>query len=382
MDPERAEGIDISRHYDGAWHTRKGRSYRNPLSQDVGRERPIHVEDGFYHRDYLLRVTQMSQDLARYISPSYAKPFHLIVQATSRAFQEPQGEWRRAHLRGHAPTVVRLSVWAVGDLSDTRPKSNDEIALMWLKVLLILPAEIPLVLRGPLSKIPVLGSLLQPFLSSRGRMSDAYPIFFSRSWDYPKYPRNILDASPNHNRHHFNRQFATPPPAGIANDRVARQQAPARERVQENTQLGVPYDRSGDLERLIKPRKLMIQQSNREWRLSAGTSDSYIVISYASAHFPIDPHTGTCPRIERVAEQMAARSKCKAYWVAYRCMASPDDVKELTKDVHRMCDVFRGARQVYVLIPEITLENKRFWGTRMWCLPEARKSFYSVAQRV
>lgn len=362
------QGTDINRHYDGGYHFYKGRSYRNPIPKDVGRSNPVPPEQPFHHRDYLGRLTFKTQDLARYISSTYAKPFHLIVQATPKAFDEPQGEWRRASLKANARTVIRLANWAVGDLGDPRCQNMEEYAIMWSKVFLVLPLEVPLLLREILAKLPVVGPLFAPFLSRSGRISETYPIFFSRSWDYPRYPRNLLDASPD-----YNRRFRIVP-TRLANGNAANRTRHEAEEAPANAAVpvqGVPYDRSGDLERLIKPRKLMIRQDDGAWELSDGTSKPYVVISYVARSFGVDRNTNSHPEIEQIAERMAIHYKCCAYWVDYKCRASLDDPEELTRDVHRICDVFRGAVQVIVLLPDLSIQEKQCWGQRMWCLPEA-----------
>ncbi|KAI4144921.1 MAG: hypothetical protein L6R39_003988 [Caloplaca ligustica] len=268
----------------------------------------------------------------------------MIVQV-AKTCQERQGEWRRTALKGHAKTIVRLSVWAVGDLRDSQPKPYQEQTLMWLKVLLILPAEILLCFAAPFSRA--------------GRIPDSYPIFFSRSWDYPTYPRNRLDASPNYARrlsNEYQQENPTQPTRDLPGVAAA-------------LTLGLPYDKLGHLERLLRPRKLMIKQRDGHWKLSDGTSQPYVVISYASRQFN---DTQGHRDIEGIAEKMATSSGVEAYWVDYRCRAQ--DPTQLTVDVHQICDVFRGARKVYVVLPNLKFESKRYWGSRMWCLPEARKS--------
>lgn len=44
---------------------------------------------------------------------------------------------------------------------------------------------------------------------------------------------------------------------------------------------------------------------------------------------------------------------------------------ELSEDVHRICDVFREARQVFVVLPDLGLKTKQQWGSRVWTLTEA-----------
>jgi hypothetical protein len=375
MDPERGEPgsqegrrVDISRHYDGLRHFYKGHTYRNPTPEVVGRQFPIPESETVTHRDFLGRITEQPKDLARYISSTYAKPFHIIVQATPKAFKEPQGEWRRTSLKGYSNTLLRLSVWAVGDLGDPLPKGSTELTLMWLKVLLVLPAEM----------------ILLPFPFKRGRISEMYPTFFSRSWDYPKYARNILDANPEFARKALSTDPNERPTVRWSGRRggAANHLDPSEETngsvlegahgIPDVSSRGALYEISGDTQRVLIPRKLMIKQEDGHWKLSDGTCLPYVVLSYVGSHFSVDEKTTSNPQIEQMAEDMAARSGVRAYWVDFRCRAQKQP--ELTDDVHRICDVFRGARQVYVVLPNLSLECKRVWGSRMWCLPEARKS--------
>ncbi|KAL9046220.1 MAG: hypothetical protein Q9214_000888 [Letrouitia sp. 1 TL-2023] len=363
MDPERGEYnpqelkfVDINGHYDGVSHWYKGHIYKNPTPSDVGMPSPLPNSEPVRHRDFLGRITHKPNDLARYISPTYAKPFHLIVQSTPKAFRQAQGGWRRSSLRGRPDTLLRLCVWAAGDLGDPRPKGSAEIILMWLKVCLIIPAEVILLLpRNLVALLPggdlILpgGDLLKPLLSRPGRISDSYPVFFSRSWDYPRYARNILDASPDHAHALLNS------PGALGH--------------------GAPYDRPGDKERLLEPRKLMIKQNNGQWELSDGTDQAYIVVSYTWDAFEVSETTEENPKLERIAEDMAKRSNVRAYWIDYRCVAK--EPEEKSKDIHRICDVFRGARQVYVALLDLSDKSKKCWGSRMWCLPEAQTEEYT-----
>lgn len=315
--------VTVSRHYDGQYHRSKGNRYLSPTLEVASNAAAIPSSETFYyHRDFLGRITHRPRDLARYISPTYGKPFRICVQATTEAFQYPQGEWRRVRLRGRGNRLLRLCVWAVGDGGElpTEPKF---FAFMILRVLLIAPAQL----------------ILLPFDFQGGPViKDMYPSFPSRSWDYPKYARNPLDASP------------IPKPKvkwGKGGEEAA------------------DYHVVGEQERLLKPRQLVILK-DKVWTLSEGTDQPYIVISYANHHFKNNE-----AKLESLAEKLASEAGVKAYWADFKCRAK--EQPGLTDDVHRICDVFRGARQVCVVLPDLETETKQFWGSRMWCLPEARK---------
>ena len=242
----------------------------------------------------------------------------MIVQSTPQAFGSPQGDWRRVQISGTAPTLLRLSVWAIGD--GTKSNNNPEDILLLIgKIIVAIPLQFIV--------------LTWAFTRSRG-MTSSYPAFPSRSWDYPKYARNSLDSSPLDATH--------------------------------VTWKGAVYEVAGDQGRLLGPRQLMIHQDGK-WALAPGTPQPYIVISYTARQFKTDA-LGVVGVVEKLAEEMARQAGVSAYWLDYRCRASQQP--QLTDDVHRICDVFRGARQVCVVLPELSDLCKQQWGQSMWTLPE------------
>lgn len=315
--------VDINRHFDGGRHrSREWKTFTNPRLQDVGCEQPIPPAQTFRHRDVLSRETWKPKDLLRYLSPTYGKSFRMLVQATDAASQRPPGDWRRTRLGGNAPTILRLSEWALKESKAARNGEVEEIFLLMGKVLVTIPLQLFLV--------------SWPFTRSRN-IQLFYPAFPGRSWDYPKHARNRLDAHPL-----------------------------TAEKVGHN---GDVYQVAGNLERLLAPRKLMVKKGD-SWELSSGTGQPYICISYTGAHFPRDA-SGKCSQVERLAEIMALEAGVGAYWLDYRCRATSQP--ELSEDVHRICDVFRGARQIVVVLPDtaLSLTRMREWGQRMWTLTEA-----------
>ncbi|MCJ1363018.1 hypothetical protein MMC16_002124 [Acarospora aff. strigata] len=315
--------VDINRHFDGGlYHNREWKSYTNPTLRDVGCDQPVPPAETFRHRDVLSRETWKPKDLLRYVSPTYGKSFRMIVQATPEAYQRAPGDWRRTKVSGTAPTVLRLSEWALQNASLAREGNVEEIFLLIGRVLVTIPLQFCI--------------LAWPFTRSRD-LQNFYPAFPGRSWDYPKHARNRLDASP------------------LAPTTVAHN--------------GDIYQVVGDLDRLLAPRALMVKNNGR-WELGSGKGRSYICISYTGSHFPPDA-SGKCSQVELLAEKMALEAGVDAYWLDYRCRATTQP--ELSEDVHRICDVFRGARQVVVVLPDQTLSLTRMreWGQRMWTLTEA-----------
>lgn len=276
--------VDINRHFDGAYHWYEGRHYKNPTPQDVGLQAPLPPSELTRHRDILGRITQRPKDVLRYVSPTDGKASHMLVQATPQAFQSAQGDWRRVRLGGTAPTLLRLSVWALGDGED---KLADFQEILWIaaKVFVTIPLQF--------------FRLSWPFTRSRTR-TFFYPTFPSRSWgknpvmsildetkftksmlDYPKYARNPLDASP-----------LKPLPV-IFN--------------------GASYNIAGEQHRLLQPRKMIISIDGK-WVLTDGTPQPYIVISYTTqaGHFPKDDEPAL-NRLRQIAEKMAEEENVKAY---------------------------------------------------------------------
>lgn len=316
-----SKSIDINHHFDGQRHySREWKSFTNPTLRDVGCEQPIPPVETTRHRDVLSRETWRAKDLLRYVSPTYGKSFRMLVQATNDAHRNAPGDWRRTKIGGNAPTILRLSEWALKDIKAARDGDVEEIFLLMGKVLITIPLQ--------------LFVLSWPFTRSRG-LQPFYPAFPGRSWEYPKHARNPLDASPL--------------------------------TLKEVLFKGTVYQVAGNLDRLLAPRLLMIKNGN-SWELRTGRNQPYICISYTGSHFPRDS-SGTCRVLEQLAAVMAVEAGVEAYWLDYRCRATTQP--ELSEDVHRICDVFRGAKQIVVCLPELSLHMMQEWGKRMWTLTEA-----------
>ena len=259
-------------------------------------------------------------DALYYVSPTNHKPVSMIVQSTGQASTKTPVRWNRVQITGNAPILLRLSSWVLGnDASADSYSSNN--ALVFGKTIIALP--------------PQLLILMWPFHSS-SPMTSFYRKFPSKTEDYPLYTRNQFDASPD-------------APSSVS-------------------WAGATYTISGDQKRLIQPRNLIVKDGNK-WDITSDegqTAQPYIVISYTTVHFRVDASRHGV--IEELAEKMAEQAGVKAYWLDYKCRASQQP--ELTDDVHRICDVFRGARQVVVVLPDLTDKSKKEWGQRIWTLTE------------
>lgn len=68
------------------------------------------------------------------------------------------------------------------------------------------------------------------------------------------------------------------------------------------------------------------------------------------------------------AQALARSLGLTAYWADFHCRAPKQP--EATDDVHRFCDVVRGAQRVCIVLPNQYEESLVFFGQRLWCLPE------------
>jgi hypothetical protein len=187
-----------------------------------------------------------------------------------------------------------------------------------------------------------------------------YPAFPNRCYEYPKHALNRLDAAPN-----------TDPDVVI---------------VQEDGTRDV-YKVVGEQNRLLRPRALMVYRNN-EWECVEDGSYKglYIFISFAAELFKVDIKPAPKPTPENLkpvmkkwtkqseeclntrARRLAEELGVEAYWIDYECRSETQP--GLTDDVHRFCDVVRGAHQVCVLLPDRLQTSLVFFGSRLWCLPE------------
>ena len=323
--------LPTSDKFDGKSHFSwsKWHHYLNPQRQHVEDIGEIPTDEKYVHRDILHRITEKPKDLLRYISPTYGKPTRMVVQATKEAHNHPQGNWRRVNLAGNAPLLLRLNLWVLGQKNGKKgaPTAND-ILLVVGKAIVAMPINF-LILCLPMGDpAPINGN---------------YYGFLGRSWDYPVYSRNPLDARPN------------------AASTVTRM-----EQGRGVEQRLVSYSIVGEQHRLKRPRKLIVSDG-AGWSVVANSDEPYLLVSYTATHWKQDEY-GNRPIVERLGAKKASEAGLKAYWVDYICMEQQQP--ELSEDVHRICDVVRGAHQVCVILPELTDQYLTEWGERMWCLPE------------
>ena len=307
--------VDVSRHFDGQmhWSWVQWTQYRNP---DRVAEQAM-TSEHFVHRDILSRITTRPKDVLRYLSPSYGKALRIRVQSTD--IHQTTGDWRRVKVQGNAPLLLRLSSWTIKSPGSTMDIAD--ILLIAAKLLVVLPAQLILLL------IP---------MGDNSAVRSTYYGLPVRCWDYPKYARNSLHASPH-----------------------VAETVDWKDKV---------YTVSGDQSRLLRPRRLIVCHQGK-WELMTGTTEPYLFISYTATQFsPKDARA--CRKLETLAQAKAEEAGLKAYWLDHRCMETTPG-PEFTDDVHRICDVIRGAVQVCVMVPGFSEASLHDWGKRMWTLPEA-----------
>ncbi|KAL9079299.1 MAG: hypothetical protein Q9157_001822 [Trypethelium eluteriae] len=301
--------------------------------QDCG----IDTEAEYQHRDIFGRVTHQKRDVAMYISPSESKPKRLIVQCTSEVLNKRNaGDWNRVKISGSLPPVLAISEWALRPASRRGKKHRSclGIIIMLFRVLIV--------------AIPVLLLLLFPdFIFESQDFADSYNEFPNYCWDYPRASSNALDMRPTYNE----------------NKLTDRREM---ERISNRT-------------RLLRPRLLVVFKDG-QWQVESQESEGrrhrpYIFISSYRGHFPVhdvDPSVKGKARndIHAMARQCAKEEGVEAYWIDHECIEENDGPLK-TADLHRMCDVIRGAARTCIMLPDFSIKSMQEWGDRMWTLPEA-----------
>jgi hypothetical protein len=318
--------IDVSEHFDGQRHRnwRRGVPFTNPRDLEGGTK----YSEIHYNRDILSRQTLRPKDLQRYIDPADGKPRRLIVQATAAVLAEGSGDWRRTAAKGDPPTVLRLSSWALSTVlfkEEGHKYTAQEIGITVAKVLAACPCLVFLVM------FP---------MGTSAKLSLFYTVVPTVSWEYPLYARNNFDASPT------------------AVTRTARTWIDSKGREQRDE-----FDFSKQHARRLKPRYLVVRRG-QNWKIEQNVSDlPYLMVSFTRAHFDADSEA-----LYRRAAEITTEAGLNAYWVDF-CIISKRG-QEQTDDIHTICDVVRGARQVMVVVKDMSAASLSEWGRRMWTLAE------------
>ncbi|KAL5321340.1 hypothetical protein ACEPPN_012155 [Leptodophora sp. 'Broadleaf-Isolate-01'] len=326
-------GQEINRYFNGRAGFFKGIVYRNPTWSDF-QDFFLPSSYQYPHMDFFFRITSRPRDLLRYISPSTGKTHHMIVQAAPDA--GPQGEWRRSRVIGEPPIVIELGRWAHST------KGGKIRKLFWtvVKSILIMPV------------IAIYAAW--PSSLDKKKVPWKYPAVLHQTFEYPKHALNELDTDPR-------------APQNVLGNR--------------EYDANVSYYVRGDLSRLIRPRALIVYR-NGSWNVEVNGrfTGPYLFISFAAAHFvKLSPGTESTHVLDEAtlddrARRLVIKLGMSAYWADYHCRANSQPAA--TEDVHRFCDVVRGAAQVMILLPDKRPESLAFYGARLWCLPEALLARY------
>ncbi|KAI1119938.1 hypothetical protein F5Y10DRAFT_145744 [Nemania abortiva] len=262
-------------------------------------------------------------DVAVYLSPTNYRPKRLVVQSTDYVLRNRAsegGDWRRKEMNGNVPSALRLSEWGLEPFQRRDAWSRVTGSLRMLAI-----------------AVPLQFLLAFPFTSSwdDGDISDSYTDFPNYQWQWPKHSINPLDQRP-----------------GSVTNTVMK-------------------DRPSSRTRILRPRKLYVQQPDGNWEVVDNPPKNlqYVFISYAAKSFRLDGKDGH-DLVRTMAQEATLRAKCTACWLDTDCIDTVDGPQK-DVDIYGMCDVIRGSKKVVVILPDDSVGTRKFWGTRMWTLPEA-----------
>ncbi|KAI9706946.1 MAG: hypothetical protein M1820_004532 [Bogoriella megaspora] len=320
----------------GVWYRRPKRKHVEQEFFDGNELKTFGIGNEEYrHRDIFGRVSYQKRDVLYYISPSESTPKRLIVQGTPDVLKKTHaGDWNRIGMKGSLPPVLALSEWA---LRPGSKRANDRRSCFGI---------IHMLFRVLIAVIPVLVLLLFPdWIYESSDFAESYNEFPNYTWDYPRYASNALDMRPTRDQ----------------------------KKITDRREL----ERISTRTRLLRPRLLVVLKDG-QWQVESQEGKrhrSYIFISSYRGHFPVhdsNPKVQAEARanIHRMARQCAKEEGLEAYWIDHECIEEKDGALK-TADLHRMCDVIRGAVRTCIMLPEFSVQKMQEWGDRMWTLPEA-----------
>lgn len=227
---------------------------------------------------------------------------------------------------------MRIATWAIRWNND----GVEDVALAIGKSILSIPAIFFLV-SWPLSNGP-------------GASRSQYLGFPYRCYEYPKHALNSLDSAP-----------------------TASTKVKGQKKGDDDTE----YEIHGEQKRLVRPRALVVYREGGWHVVDDGSyTGLYLFVSYAAAQYQVPDLASpdsAATTLDSQSLDFRARRLCEqfgveAYWCDYHCRASIQP--HITDDVHRFCDVVRGAHQICILLPDASPSSLIFFGQRLWCLPE------------
>ncbi|KAH9905965.1 hypothetical protein F4778DRAFT_686977 [Xylariomycetidae sp. FL2044] len=290
---------------------------------DYGGAVNVDADGRFMYRNHFGQVETKYSDVAVYLSPTNFRPKRLVVQSCDYVLGDKHagGDWRRRKMNGQVPKALRLSEWALQPFENGGAWGKLSGAMRLLAV-----------------SVPLQVLLAFPGSSSwqNEDVGDTYTDFPGYHWQWAKHAINPLDQKPT----------------------VAR---PAAGEL-------LPSSRR----RLVRPRKLYVQQQpGGPWGVVDNPPRNlpYVFVSYAAKSFRADGSNGL-ELIRGMARAATLQAGCTACWVDTDCIEQSNGAQK-DADIYGMCDVIRASRRVVVILPDDRVETRKFWGTRMWTLPEA-----------
>jgi len=112
----------------------------------------------------------------------------------------------------------------------------------------------------------------------------------------------------------------------------------------------------------------------RDWLNEQGEDAQldYLFVSYTRKHFYTKEDRGKA-EIRKIGEDAARRARTNAFWIDFDCTPG----KTQSQDIHRICDIVRGAHSLVVAVAsprdQLPLDTRALlleWGSRIWTLPE------------
>lgn len=123
----------------------------------------------------------------------------------------------------------------------------------------------------------------------------------------------------------------------------------------------------------LAPGGYQVRSVKEEIKTRGKTVDlQYVFVSYTRMHFDIHHQVGA-KAIADIGIKAARKANVPAFWLDFECTP----VATRDEDIHRICDVIRGAHSMVIAVrntennvsndPDFPLQE---WGSRIWTLPE------------
>jgi hypothetical protein len=359
----------LEKHYNGRHGWSDGKRYRKPQIEHLGdriHELSTNKDEGYQKRAYLnpnFEEKEKYPDLDTYYSTAKEIPRRLVVQATDDAIRQGDAHrnWGVWKIRGHVPTVIKLTELCLNPLGDEQYDGADEdesenglrgggkrklpawrVVLHW-----VLSTFYVLTLGWIIQVILAIQLVTAPWNDD----GDATPYedYDNVDWYWPKHAINPLDQSPENKMIQSEAAYLNLPRRLVVKDKD-----------EEN--------------------KWETRQTEHIRNRLTGVLQPYIFLSYSRASFVMSDEQRH-EYLHRVAKAMIAREnrllqegdpRIEAFWLDMDCIPKKHEASqdEITKHVHSICDAVRGAVRVYIVLRGNTAREKEIFGQRVWTLPE------------